>query len=546
MVKAVKGLPVEWGACSYTVFLNSPPKALSCHNNTIAVGCDDNNIIILNAITGSQTGVLSGHSEGVTFLTFSSNGTLLVSVSWGEYVKLWDIQTGGVINILYTGSVRSVSISADCTIIASRADNNTIQLWDIQSGECYHTIQQQIYVDCICFSPVDPQYLLSVSDHKVWQWGTNGHQIKPPFDGSYVNFSSDGTQLASWYNGVATIRNSDSGAIVAELQVTHEQVFSYHFSPNCRFVAGAAPNNTVYVWDITNSGPHLVGTLVGHAGSIYDCVFSSSSLITISRGDKSIKVWKIGAPLTDPAVIDSESTSAIIQHIALQAKDNITMTSDSDGVVKIWDISTGICKAFYQTPAKGTVCRDTQLIDGRLICVWYADNKIHMWDTEKGGLWEAYNVSRYKVHEIRILGDRSGIVCLDISSIQTYSIQTGEHMSKVEPSECTPFWDSLVVNGSRVWAYSSRLGYQGWGFGISGPSPIQLHNIPPHKLHPNGTLLWDTVLSRIEDQTTGRVVFQLSKRLTKPIDVQWNGQYLVVCYAFNKVLVLDFSYLFLQ
>jgi len=484
VLKAVKGLPVEWGACSYTVLLNSQPETLSYHNSTIAVGCENKDIIILNAITGSQTGVLSGHSEGVGFLTFSSNGTLLVSASWGGRVKLWDIQTGGVIKTLYTGSVRSVSISADCTRIASRPGNGTIQLWDIQSGKCYHTIQQQNYMTFICFSPIDPQYLLSTSNEKVWQWDTNGHQIKPPFDGSYVSFSSDGTQLASWYKGVATIRNSGSGAVVAELQVTDKPVGHHCFSPDCKLVAGTV-NNTAYVWEITTSGPHLVGALVGHTGPIDSCVFSSSSsLITISYGDKSIKVWKIGAPLTDPDVVDSESTLAPIQHIALQAKDNITMTSDSDGVVKIWDISTGICKASYQTPAKGTVPRDIQLIDGRLICVWYINGNIHMWDTEGGELWKAKNVSRYKVREIRILGDRSGIVCLDCSSVQTYFIQTGELMGEVEPSESSTFWESPVVDGSRVWAYGYSLGYQGWDFGISGPSPIQLHNIPPHKLHP--------------------------------------------------------------
>jgi len=462
-------------------------------------------------------------------------------------MKLWDIQTGGVIKTFHSGYPSPVSISADCTRIALTVNNTEIQLWDIQTGECHHTIQQLECVSHIQFSPIDPQYLLSISDEKVWQWDANGHQIKPPFDGTCVSFSSDGTQFASWYKGVVTIRHSDIGAIAAELQVTDEQVISCCFSPDCRLVAGTI-NNTAYVWDISDLGPHLVGTFVGHSRPIdYLAFSSSSSLITASCGDKSVKVWQIGAPSTDPVVIDSESTSALIQHTALQAKDDITLTSDLDGVVKIWDIFTGICKASYQTPAKGIVGRDVQLINGRLICVWYegTDNMIHMWDTEKGELWEVGNTSSYIVREIRILGERLEIVCLDISSIRTYSVQTGELVGKMKP-QSIPFFNSLVVDGSRVWAYSSDLGYQGWDFGISSPLPVQLHNIPPHKLHPNGTLLWDTVLSGIKDQATGRVVFQLSRRFTRPADVQWNGQYLVVCYPFNKVLVLDFSYFLLQ
>ena len=549
MVKVIKGLPAEWGTCSYTVSLDSSPTTLLCHDNTIAVGCKDGGIVILNAITGSQAGTLPGHIIGVTSLSFSSDGILLVSVSSGDTVKLWDIQTGGVIKTFYPGLVCSASISADCTRIAIRPnDSSTIQLWDTQTGECYYTIQQQSHVSHTCFSPTDPQYLFSISNGEVWQWDTNGTQIRPPFDGEYVSFSSDGTQLASWHKGVAIIRNSDSGEIVAELQVTNKPVSHCCFSPNCRLVAGTI-NNTAYVWDITNSGPHLVGSFAGHSGYINCCAFSSpSSFITASAVDNSVKVWQISAPPTYSVITDSKSVSitpASIQCIALQAKDDITITSDSDGVVKIWDIFTGLCKVSYQTPAKGTVCRDVQLIDERLVCVWYGGHKICMWDTKKGELWEADNKSPWIVDEIKILADRSEVICLGISSIRTYCIQTGELVGEME-ADGIPFLNSLVVDGSRAWAYSPSLGYQGWDFGTSSPLPIQLYNIPPHKLHPNGTLLWDTVLSRIKDQATGRVVFQLSRRFTRPADVQWNGQYLVICYPLNHVLVLDFSCFFLQ
>ena len=44
---------------------------------------------------------------------------------------------------------------------------------------------------------------------------------------------------------------------------------------------------------------------------------------------------------------------------------------------------------------------------------------------------------------------------------------------------------------------------------------------------------------------TGNIVFQLPRRLAKPADVQWNGQYLVICYLSKEVLILDFSHLLL-
>ena len=122
------------------------------------IGSRPGDITILDATTGSQIAVLSEHKMEVNCVTFSSDGTLLVSGSDDKTVKLWDIQTGGVIKTFsgHTNWVWSVSISADCTTNASGSFDNTIRLWNIQTGECYHTIEQQGDVRHVSFSPTDP------------------------------------------------------------------------------------------------------------------------------------------------------------------------------------------------------------------------------------------------------------------------------------------------------------------------------------------------------------------------------------------------------
>ena len=97
MVKAVRGLLIGWGKCSHTVLLDDYTRTLSYHNNTIAISSKCGDIIILNAITGSQIAIFSGHTEPVNSVVFSVDGTLLVSGGDDKTVKLWDVQTGGVI-----------------------------------------------------------------------------------------------------------------------------------------------------------------------------------------------------------------------------------------------------------------------------------------------------------------------------------------------------------------------------------------------------------------------------------------------------------------
>ena len=574
MVKIVKGLPVGWGVCSRTTQLSSSSSALSHHGNSIAAGSWSGDIIILNAITGSQSAVLSEHTGVVYCIIFSSDVASLVSGSSDKTVKFWDVQTGGVVKTFFGHKERvlSVSISADCTTIASGSSDYTICLWNIHTGVCYHTIQQQKDVFCVMFSLKDPQYLISISGGKVWKWDANGHQIKPLFDGLHVSFSSDGTQFVSCHGRIITVHNSNSGATVAEFHITGGDAYRCSFSPDGGLVAVAA-GNAAYCWNITNSKPHLVETLIGHTRDITSLVFSSpTTLISISWDksvkfwqigaqsadpaaiepkstspttiisatvDKLAKFWQIGAKSTDPAVTDLESTplnSAPIMSITLQSEDGIVITSDSDGVVKTWDISTDTHKASFQTPAKDYK-RDARLINDRLILAWYANQKVCAWDIEgEKILWEieVWNTAS----DLRISGDGSKIIHLSGSSIQAWSIWSGKAVGKVEYRYSGSF-GSLTVDGSKVWAYLPQSKYQGWDFGTSGSTPTKLPDMPTLS---NGTILWDPRQGRIKNAVTGAVIFQLSRRFANPADVQCDGSYLVAGYESGEILILNLKY----
>ena len=428
MVNVVKGLPVGWGVCSRTIPLSSYRFTLSHHSNSIAVGSQSRDIIILNAITGGQSAVLSGHTEQVICAVFSSDGISLVSGSSDKTVKLWDIQTGGVVKTFsgHSKVVWSVSISANSTMIASGSDDATICLWNIQTGDCCHTIQQQQTVYSVMFSPQDPQHLISISDDKVWQWDVNGCQIRPPFDSSHAAFSSDGAQFVSCFKKTITVHNSSSGAIVTEFQPAGDS-HQCCLSPDSRLVA-VAVGNTAYCWDITTSEPQLVETFIGHTSWITSLVFSSSTTLISGSHDNSVKFWQIVAQLTDPAIIDLEPTpllSAPIRSTTLHSKEAIAITCDQHGVIKAWDIPTGICRT-YQTPAKDYKKLDIHLVNGRLMFIWYRDNRIHVWDAENGELLWEVDKPWSDIEDLRISGDGSRVFGLYAPYIWAWSLHTGE------------------------------------------------------------------------------------------------------------------------
>jgi len=237
--------------------------------------------------------------------------------------------------------------------------------------------------------------------------------------------------------------------------------------------------------------------------------------------------------------------SASILSITLQATDGIIISSDSNGVVRVWDISTGHCKESFQTPAKDPKYSDAQLINNRLIYIWCPRNKIYLQDVDitKGGTRGPGYIKGYGdefnlVQDVKISGDGSRIFCLEWISIKAWSVVTGEVVGKVEFGH-QPSAVLLTVDGSRAWAHSRGMGSQGWDFGTMGSPPAQLPNVP--LLPPNSVKQWDVLRFRITDTVTGNVVFHLAGRFGNPVHSQWDGQYLVAGYKSGEVLILDFN-----
>ena len=545
-VKVVNRLSARWGTCSRTVSLGIEVYDIAYFNNTVAIGSGHRDIIILDMITGSQTAILSEHTDEVLALVFSTDGRSLVSGSTDMTVKLWDMQTGGAIKTFsgHTGMVDSVSTSVDGTTIASGSYDKTVRLWDTKTGGCHHLIEQPIRVYSMKFFPTDPQHFLFMSRSKIFQWNITGHQVGSPFEGDFVSFSPDSTQTVSRYEKVATVRNTSSGAAVATFPVVPDKSDYCCFSPDGRLIAVTA-GRTVHVWDITGTVPHLIETFIGHTDDIRSLAWSSPSSLISASIDQSVKFWKIGAKPADPVETDSESisiTPVTIMSITLQAKDNIFITSDSDGVVRICDVFTGLCKASFQTPAKGADKMDTQLINGRLVLVWHADQKIQIWDVEKEELLHTID-GPSGLEDLKISEDGSRVFSIGAREIQAQSIQTGQILGKAEIKFQDFSFASLTVNGPRVWVHYPAAETQVWDFGTPDSPPVQLSNMPLHIFHPTGVMLWDTGPSCLKEKATGKVVFWLSKGYGKPGDVQWNGQYLVASFISGEVLVLDFSYI---
>lgn len=155
-----------------------------------------------NAFTGKEISILKGNTKqtedwAIENLFFSPDGKTIATVDdvatveqrdtknkttvWSKTIKLWDVQTGKIIETFKAqlNSSNDVAFSPDNQIIAFAKIDGSVELRNFSTGKKIITLVQHLkQVDSIDFSP-DGKMLISISrdELKLWNLAT-GQEIK--------------------------------------------------------------------------------------------------------------------------------------------------------------------------------------------------------------------------------------------------------------------------------------------------------------------------------------------------------------------------------
>ena len=570
-VRVIRGRPDEWGTCSRIVPFEHCPETLANWKDVVVVGLRSGDIVVLDAITGSHKSLLSGHTGRVSSLSFSQDGTLLISGSFDGNINVWDIQTGGIAKTFQSfNPVGSVSISPDATTIASAWEGG-IYVWDIQTKKTSHVLFPGVTL--VEFLPTVPGHLMSISaGDLVQQWNTtNGEKIGHQLSGRHLAFSLDGRHFILCGKEALTIRDSSSRAVTTILRFPHQD-FSYCcFSLTGEFVAGVA-GATIYIWNVTstNSASHFIGSFAPHNSKISSLLYSSS--LISAHGDGMIRFSQIGGGFTGSTAANTEPTtltaSTDITCITLQEEEGFAITVDLAGTVKLWDLSTGHPNTLLQTSETERIVKCARLVKGTLTLAYhdippelttsiyyetFGSWKIFAWDVEAQQILQTahlYKTADSSNDDFAISEDGTTILSIGERKIQAWSTQTGRERG-------WRTYESIEGNHSSQATldhpgHSERLPVRG----------RNLSNFPLNLLNPSGehtteplrVELFDVFLTgsnahltqydikvdkKIRTSPSLSRLFRLPKRSTEPIKAQWDGRYLFVAYQAGDVVILD-------
>jgi WD40 repeat protein len=142
--------------------------AFSPDGTRIVSGTYDEKLRLFDVKSGQPIGSPMQGRDFMTSIAFSPDGTRIVSGDLGNMLRLWDAKSGQQIGAPMKGhekSVRSVAFNLDGTRIVSYGSDNTLRLWDAKTGEQIEEVSLWEGSSCnVAFSPRDTHIALNCYD----------------------------------------------------------------------------------------------------------------------------------------------------------------------------------------------------------------------------------------------------------------------------------------------------------------------------------------------------------------------------------------------
>jgi len=236
-----------------------------------------------------------GHSNFCFSVNFNPQGNLLVSGSFDETVKVWDVRTGECVSTLpaHSDPVTGVDFNRDGTCIVSSSHDGLMRIWDVATGECLKTIYAEGNppVTFVKYSPNGRYVLSGMLDGKLRLWNVMGTRETnvacAPMTNSSKDYLNIGLSSAQGRGGQCT--KTYSGHVNSKYCIF--SAFSVA-NPMKQSIVTGSEDGKIHVYDLQTRTTRQV--LDGHKDACLAVATHDSKDIIASGGmsnDRTVKFW---------------------------------------------------------------------------------------------------------------------------------------------------------------------------------------------------------------------------------------------------------------
>jgi COMPASS component SWD3 len=286
----------------YTANCTTYSVAISPNGQHLISGGSDKKIVVRSLFTGRIIRRFDRHTDGVKAVAFSPSGQTILSSSWDNTIKAWNLQSSkslkdGLLSDIPVGAtgVNCITLIGNSIVVGN--EEGKIQWWNLQTQKIARTIQ--------------------------------GHNsgVKA------IALGSDGT-IASG-GGDKTIKIWDTkGELLNTLRSHTDSIKCLAISPDGKTLASGSRDKTIKLWNLPTG--KLLNTLEGHWDEVNSIAISSDGNTLVSGGgslDQTVRTWhlKTGTPLH---ILEGHHDA--ISSVAISPDGDKIVSSSWDKTIRIW------------------------------------------------------------------------------------------------------------------------------------------------------------------------------------------------------------------
>jgi len=332
------------------------------------------------------------HGQGIGAVSFSSDGTRLITGSSDHSARVWEVQTGEWLLPLlpHTGSVDAAQFSFDGKRIVTMDSQGVARVWNAISGAAITPAVKADDFDpnpmdeakrlpvSACFSP-DGQRILTAWGSKsahLWDAASGQHLMALSHDAMvhYAVFSRDGRSVVTCSSDrTARVWDAHTGKMVAA-PLRHDRFVAWaQFSPDGKRLLTVSDRTVVHLWDWAG-GRELVPPIT-HGQVLFHASFSPDGTQVLTAGwDMTARIWDAATGLCVARFYHDSG----LQGAAWSPDGTRIATACYDGVARVWSANRSD-HAIMALPIGAPVLAVAFSPDGRRLAATSWNGSVHVW-----------------------------------------------------------------------------------------------------------------------------------------------------------------------
>lgn len=284
----------------------------------LAGGSGDTSITVWNAQTGEAVNRLMGHTDRVTAVVFSPDGTLLASASDDHTIKIWQMPSGQCLKTLqgHTDWVTTLHFSPDGTLLASAGRDTSIRLWEVATGQCRQILKgHTLTIHQLSFVP-KPEGAIAPAPATATDW--------------LLVSGSDDQTIRLW--------STLEGYCLRVIQGHTQKIWSAALHPQKNWLITSGDEKLLRLWDL-DAGRELP-PFIGHGARVESVAFSPDGRLVASGGeDTTVRLWDVETRQCLKVLHDDSAKHTWC--VTFSPDGTLIAASNEDQLVRIWDVATG-------------------------------------------------------------------------------------------------------------------------------------------------------------------------------------------------------------